>query len=367
MGLYKRNKIWWISYSIFGKRIRESTKTTNKKLALQIYNKRKNEILKYKFNLTSSEKITFFQLIEKYEEYSKNNKISYSTEKFRFKLLKEFFGNIPIIFIKTENIEKLKEHLLNSGREKATVNRYLALLKNMFNKSYEWYGIPVENPVKKVKLFKEEPRLRYLKQEELEKLLFYAENHLKDLIILALYTGARLSELLSLKWDDIDFKNKLIKIKQKKTAQEIYIPLSEKLEEYLKTKKLESEFIIHYRGKKIKSVKRAFLNLVKKSGIKDFKFHDLRHTAATYLYLNGVSIYTIQRILGHRDIETTLKYTHIPSEHLKEEIEKLKYPIEIITVGKSEPLDIFSQNNEKEEKNCHKTDTNLGDGKNGQK
>lgn len=200
----------------------------------------------------------------------------------------------------------------------ATVNRELACLKHLYNKAIDW-GLVEQNPLKKVKLLKEPPgRIRYLSKEEIERLIANSSKHLKPIVIIALNTGLRKSEILNLKWDDIDFRNGYITVQQTKNNEKRVIPMNQTIRQILKELRRENDYLFP-----IKDCKKSFKTALIKSGIKDFRFHDLRHTFASYLAMSGCNLKTIQELMGHKDIKMTMRYAHLSKAHLEEAVEKL--------------------------------------------
>ena len=146
----------------------------------------------------------------------------------------------------------------------------------------------------------------------------------------ALYTGLRKSEILSLVWKNVDFNNNIIIIPSfnNKSKKEKTVPLSSILRKLLLELKLKNSSVSEYvfldnKANNIKSIKTAFNNACRRSGIEGLVFHDLRHTAGTRMLEAGVGIVEISEILGHSSIELTRKrYLH-PNKSLRDAVEKL--------------------------------------------
>ena len=149
----------------------------------------------------------------------------------------------------------------------------------MFNKAIEW-GKVHENPTDKVKFFKENNhRLRYLTKEEIKALYNAAAEHLKPIIVIALNTGVRKGEILNLKWEDIDFRQKIIYILNTKNGEKREIPMNDPLfDTLLKIKKHpDSPYVFCNKdGKPYGSIKTAFRHALKRAKIRNFRFHDFK-------------------------------------------------------------------------------------------
>ncbi|MFH0732913.1 MAG: site-specific integrase, partial [Candidatus Omnitrophota bacterium] len=213
----------------------------------------------------------------------------------------------------------------------ATVNRELACLKCMLNKAVLW-GKLSANPATKVRLLKENnARLRFLSKEEIMRLLGNCAEHLKPVVTLAVFTGMRKGEILNLKWQDIDIQRGLINIYDSKNGskREAYINETVKRALIAVRKNPESPYVFFRKdGKPYYSLRKSFFTACNKSGILDFRFHDLRHTFASQLVMSGVDIKTVQELLGHKSIEMTLRYSHLAPSHKSRAVELLSQNID---------------------------------------
>ncbi|MEQ8909397.1 MAG: site-specific integrase [Vicingaceae bacterium] len=197
----------------------------------------------------------------------------------------------------------------------ATVNRELATLKHFLRKAeFEW-EFEVGRVNFKYHMLKEpECRVRYLTYEEAKKLINCASNHLKPVIKFALLTGLRSSNVLGLRWEQIDFESGLMNFKIKSNipgGKRFSLPITNDIKRLLSDlQPKEQGFIFMYKGKPMKSVQTSFKRALKRAKIEDFRFHDLRHTAATWLLQEGMPLDMVQRILAHTKVTTTTKYAH---------------------------------------------------------
>jgi integrase len=172
-----------------------------------------------------------------------------------------------------------------------------------------------------VKCLKEPPgRLRYLTGEEMDALVGACSPHLRPIVLTALHTGMRKSEILGLTWQEIDFGVRTITVHHTKNNERRVIPMNRTLYEELRQlpRHLHSPYVFcNEQGERYDEVKRSFNTACRKAGIIDFRFHDLRHTFASHLIMNDISLKAIQTLLGHKDIRMTLRYTHLSGEHLQ--------------------------------------------------
>lgn len=336
MGLYKRkdSKFWWMKINYEGRVICKSTETDNRKLAEKIYEKVKASILlgKY-FPEKELQNYTFLDLAEQYHEYAKGRIRSYERSLYPViqKYLLACFKNMKLSEINTHMVESFQSFLIQKGLTPASINKYLTVLKAMIAKAVDW-GICSEEVLKQVRKVKPlknvNKRLRYLSTEEFNSLIQACSPHLKPIVIVAVLTGMRKGEILNLKWEQVDLKHGYILLNKTKNNERREIPIGLELKKlFLSLPKKEGIPYVFYNpqtGQPYTDVKRAFRTACKKAGIKDFHFHDLRHTFASHLVMAGTSIAVVQELLGHKDIKMTMRYSHLSPEHKKEAIKTLE-------------------------------------------
>jgi len=250
--------------------------------------------------------------------------------------------------IRTERIVKTERK-----RNGATVNRYLAALSKVLSEaSREWQWIDA-NPMMKVKSLPESRgRVRYLDDDERERFLSACQEsknpYLYIVVIVALSTGMRHGEIMNLTWWDIDFTNRRILLMETKNGERRYSPLVGKAYDLLKSlkddrdarqksaankkvveianKKQTVDYVFPAQGVTRKghtSLRSAFLTAVKKAELTNFRFHDLRHTAASYLAMNGATLHEIAAILGHKTLQMVQRYAHLSDKHLHSTVERM--------------------------------------------
>ncbi|MBI4849119.1 MAG: tyrosine-type recombinase/integrase [Nitrospirae bacterium] len=321
MGLYRRDKTYWFSITYRGQRIQESTGTDNRKLAEKIYAKTLMDIVEGRFFESSKLKqITFDQMVEKYlEQYEKQRDARTA------KTLKPFFSGLTLSQISPKVIGEYRRKRLEKVKP-ATVYQELALMRRMFNvaiKEWEWLN---HNPVSKLSFSvgNRNARDRWLSDEEEKKLVEAATNPwwLRNCLVVAMHTGMRRGEILNLKWQDVSFDRKTVAVVKSKNGEKRTIPMSKTVFDTLNSIKVKhiSGGIFPISGW---SLRQAFDNTVEKAGIENFRFHDLRHTFATRLVQNGVGIYKVKELLGHKTILITMRYAHHYPESLRSSVELL--------------------------------------------
>ncbi len=336
MGLYRRGKVWWMSFVYRGRRYRKSTETGDRKLAQRIYDKVKGEIAVGKwFERLPGEEKTFKEMAEKYlNEYSIRNKAptTHIRDKSLFAHLINFFGEFTLTEITPNLISDYKTKRREEGAAPKTINNELSLMNHAFNlaiKEWEWIK---ENPVSKVSKEKFKNLIeRWLTYEEEERLLSVSPKWLQEILILGIETGLRQSELLNLQWSQVDLFKKTITIWEQKNKNKDTLPLNERALEMLKAKAkvrhIKTNYVFYNEnGNRIdaRNLLRAFYSATKKSGLQGLRWHDAtRHTFATRLVQGGVDIYTVQKLGRWKTISMVQRYAHHYPESLRPGIEVL--------------------------------------------
>ncbi len=219
------------------------------------------------------------------------------------------------------------------GFSNATVNRYLAVLSKAFtNAVREWHWVH-ENPVAKVTK-KQEPRgrVRYLSDEERERLLEACRKSeykpLYLIVLFALTTGMRRGELFGLRWQDVDQERRVAVLQNTKNGDRRSVPIVPEVAELLKAhgkvRKLDNDQIFVSDGApEIHLFDTAWYAALDAAEIKDFRFHDLRHTAASYLAMSGATTAEIAAVLGHRTLAMVKRYAHLSDQHTGTVVERM--------------------------------------------
>ncbi len=326
MGIYRRGRTWYIDYYAGHGRRREKI-GPSKRQAEVVLKKRLVQVAENKFlEIEKYDKIEFGKMADLYlEDYSKPNKRSSRRDATSINNLKPFFGEKYLHEITPLDIEKYKRR--RQGQvSNATVNREVGCLKHIFAKAVEWRMVK-ENPGRKVRLLREKnARLRYLEEKEIARLCDACPEHLKPVVIIALNTGMRKEEILSLRWKDVDFRTRTISVLDTKNGESREIPINDLVHESLLAMRRlpDSPWVFcKENGERYGNVRKSFEGAKKRAGIVDFRFHDLRHTFASHLVMAGVDLKTVQELLGHKSFEMTLRYAHLSPDHKKAALDTL--------------------------------------------
>jgi integrase len=335
----------------FGGYTKEQARNTLTKLKMQCLNK--------EIGLEKKKKpdVLFKDFAEEYiENHAKVNKRSWKRDQTSINNLKPYFRGMNLSEITSLHIEKYKAKRKTEKNRKegkiseTTINRELTCLKTIYSKANEW-GRTDNNPAASIKNFEENNKTqKILTPEEIEKLIDAAPDHLKPIIIIAVNTGMRRGEVLSLKWKNIKFKEKYIEIEgaKSKSGKPRTIPMNSTVYETLRglDKKHVYVFYNPKTKKNIIEIKRSFNTARKKAGLNKVRFHDLRHTAATRMCELGVPLKIVSKILGHSTIKMTERYADPTPETMKEAVEKLaeyiqpRENLDVLRIYKKERQDV---------------------------
>lgn len=336
MSLYRRkgSKVWWIDICHDKQRIKRSTGTADKKLADKIHTKVKAQLVEGKwFELDEERSRTLEDLAEKYLQERSTVKSPQSRERDKQILnhFLTFFGSCVLTDITPKRLNEYKNKRLGCVTGQ-TVKKELGVLKNAFNvaiKEWEWLK---DNPVSRISMPKDPPgRLRFLRGDEIERLLDCSDSWFRPVLIVAIHTGLREGNIISLSWDRIDMFRRIILFDAKdlKNETSLGIPINDTLlntlKELYKVKHLNSKLVFMRNGKPLYKLLlwRALRRACKKADLTDFRFHDLRHTFASLLVQSGIDLYSVQRLMGHKDGRMTQRYAHLSQEKLMGAIKAL--------------------------------------------
>ncbi len=340
MSVKKVGDHYVMDYRCQGKRIRETVKLegipphkVTKRQAEAAYDVIKADIATGRSDILAARKrVPFKTAVEEFlEKHSKPNKKSYRRDVVASKPLLKFFAGKQLSFINPIQVDEYRAHRLKTnsmyGRpiSKTTINREVAFLKTMLNYAIKrrWLN---ENPLKGYKLYKEKPsKMRILSKKEFKTIYEAASEHLRPILVTAYCTGMRKNEILTLKWENLYLDKGYILVEETKNDESRQIPINKLLQETLNSVKYSSqkENVFTYKGKPIQDIKTAFNAALRRSGLDKFVFHDLRHTFASNLVMNGVDIKTVQELLGHKSIMMTMRYSHPTPDHKKQAVNSL--------------------------------------------
>jgi integrase len=334
MFLSKRsNRIYYLWYRDgFGKKRKVSTRA-----------RRKTDALKFLQSFRESERRRTIRLnhtllsdfTKEFLAYSKDVHRPKTQEMFRTALraLLDSAGDVPIQRLGIRDIEQFVAEKAKNRSER-TVRAYFVTLASAFETAKRW-NLTAENPFRQV----EKPRLRelqpaYLKKADFHKLLEVVDDpDLRDLYICAVSTGLRLGELSALQWTDMDAEMGIINVRNSerfttKSKRNRTVPMNNQVLSIMREKqsRAASELVFHRDGRRLTKeyVSKGFRSYADRAGLdRNIHFHSLRHTFASWLVAEGVSLYEVQRLLGHSSISITQTYSHLQPEQLHRTVDRI--------------------------------------------
>jgi integrase len=327
MSLFKRGNTWWAYVTIDGIRHHKSTGTANRRKAEMIERQFRDELNDARQRLPQLKpEMTLGELAALFIGSGMGKPHSLD----RLKHLLPFFADIPLLHINTSAIRKYRQER-NSEKTltAATVNRDLSVLRRVLYWGVE-EGYLSSNPLGRLRMERERRTKRPVMSVREEKLLLAASpEHLRRIILCALHTGMRRGEILSERFEDIDFDNRILHVTHSKTpeGESREIPLTNRLYEMLRASRERRGPVFTYQGDAIRIIKTTWASSLRRSGLRHFRFHDLRHTANTRMMLAGVLQEVRREILGHssqRSRDVNDRYTQIELPEKREAIRRLE-------------------------------------------
>ena len=351
----KRGNSYQIDYfDPTGKRVRKSFK--RRKIAAADLGKRVSLIAEGRYLDVKKEfKNTLKELLDKYTENFKSQ-ASYKTwKRFCLENFNEYFGEDTLLAnIRYVDLETYRNHLRQKPtkngtiRKDSTINREISCLRHIFTKAVEWEMVE-KHPFKEGKnlIVKEDnERVRYLEEDELQRLLKECPKHLERIVKCTVNTGMDRGEILNLQWNQI--REGFIYLPKYKTRPARQVPINDDLNDVFKEIRREQQFRSEYvftfwngehnlKGGKplrkrkglapvprtISSIKTSFKGALRRAGIEDFRFKDLRHTFASHMVMRGATMKELQELMGHKNMAMTMRYAHLSQEHKKKAVNLL--------------------------------------------
>jgi integrase len=292
-------------------------------------------IAERKFLAPEQPKASFSEAADSFLAYSRARKKSYAQDERVVAGMKAFFGDRALDSLTPDLVEEYLAHRNKQGHQRrpggslsgCTLNREVACLKTIVNRAILNRKID-RNPIQGIRRFKEYSRNRTLTQEEFQELLRNCAVHLQPLVKLAYLTGMRYGEIRGLRWDQVDLKNRVITLEaaDTKTQEKREIPLADTFVQLFQRipRTLGCPNVFTYMGQPIGTIKTAFTMACRRAGIKDFRFHDLRHCAVTNLRKAGVSDSVIMSISGHKTDAVFRKYDRVDRDDRKNALQRVE-------------------------------------------
>ncbi|MFN4163128.1 MAG: tyrosine-type recombinase/integrase [Ferrovibrio sp.] len=305
-------------------------------------------------NAVEAETKTLRDLIAKYRELElpKRTRPAYQKISSHLKWWDENIGHLLLKDVTPSVLAECRDRLLVSKSDRnrhinkpgaglkspATVTWYMASLSHALSVSAnEWQWID-SNPMLKVKKPKlPASRVRFLDDEERSALLEACRkspcSYLYPVVVVALSTGARYSEIMNLRWKDVDLDRGMARLEHTKNKERRALHLASHALQLIKdlhatAKPNKGDFLFpRADGMAPLTIKKHWLKALKEAGVEDFRFHDLRHSAASYLAMNGATLAEVAEVLGHKTLQMVKRYAHISEQHTAKVVARMNEQI----------------------------------------
>lgn len=324
MSLYKRDKTWWIRFTTpDGQRIRRSARTTDREQAERFHDELKAEY--WKVQIAGDRPAYSWQQAVVRWVNENSHLASIGNIKTHLRWVNTYFGNKNISDITRDDLDTITQEKLKLV-SKTTVNRMLETVRAILRcAEIEWDWIESAPNVRTLKV--DNRRIRWITKEEADSLLNRLPSHSSDMAGFTLATGLRAANVKGLEWSQIDMQRHVAWVHpdQSKTRKAISVPLnSEAISIIRRQIGKHDTFVFTYRGNPIsnhntKAWRKALVDI----GIKDFRWHDLRHTWASWHVQSGTPLHVLQELGGWTSYEMVLRYAHLSAGHLKEYVENV--------------------------------------------
>ena len=319
MSLFKRkdSSFWWIKLSVNGRRVQKSTGTEDRKQAQEYHDRLKAELWEQS-RLGVKPGYLWQEAVVRWLEETAHKASQFSDKK-HFRWLDAYLRDVPLMDINRDKLDELVSARKADGVANATVNRMLALVRSVLRRAaYEWEWL--ENAPKVRLLPEPKRRIRFLTAEEAERLLDELPGHLAAMARFSLETGLRQANVTGLQWSQVDVVRKVawIHADQAKARKAIAIPLSDVAVMVSRSQLGKHDtHVFSFKGKSVTNVNNhAWDKALVRAGITDFRWHDLRHTWASWHVQRGTPLNVLQELGGWESVEMVRRYAHLSGEHL---------------------------------------------------
>ena len=327
--LYQRNNsnVWWVRFQHNGTRVQKSSGKTRKSDALRFLAKTMEA--ERQRQEQGFHKVRLGVLCEEYCSQhlpllKPGTRVGYLGH---IQVLKTHFGEDRYVDeIRKAHVAEFVASLKKTGLKSPTIRRYLATTSSIFAFA-ERSGWLARNPVAqfdKRSLPEAQPRTRFISQAEYRRLLSASPSHLKLILEMAVQTGMRLEELLGLRWEQVNLERREVRLVVTKTNLPRVVPLSDRaVAIFVASPRLGSSpyvFTNPNTGQRYRNLRHSFRKACSRSGITDYRWHDIRHTFASWHVQSGTDLYRLSRILGHSTLQMTTRYAHLATENLHQAV-----------------------------------------------
>ena len=318
MPLYRQPKspYWWVRFTIGGVKTRRSTQTTDRKAAEEFETKLRSDLWR-QAKLGERPRYTWKEAVERWEQGAQGRDRARDRE--RLTWFAQYLDTTPLDSITPEIIEKLRT-VRAAESSSSTANRYMALLRMILRKAHrEWDWIDKAPTVPMFRLESKEPR--FLTRAQFAALKRELPTHLKALAEFSVETGLRMRNATGLTWSQVDIRRRLLVIPaaRAKAGETIAVPLSSGALRVLKAQRgLHETHVFPFRGRPVDDCNGAtFKAAAARAGVPWLRWHDLRHTWASWHIQAGTPPHVLQELGAWKSYEMVRRYAHLSTDHLR--------------------------------------------------
>jgi len=324
MSLYKRGKVWWIRFTAAnGQRVHQSTETADRAAAQELHDTLKAQ---YWREVKMGERPRYLwndAVVQWLKETA--HKATHADDISKLRWLDPHLGGRELVSLTRQDIQRIGMFKAAESSP-ATANRHLALIRAILMRAqrvWEWI-----DRVPAITLYPEpKQRIRWLTREQADQLLAELPPHLAAMARLSLVTGLRMANITGLEWAQVDLTRAVawIHADQAKGRRAIPVPLNAEALAVIRAQLGQHpERVFTFRGKPIaRASDSAWYKALKRCGLKEFRWHDLRHTWASWHVQAGTPMHVLQELGGWRTPAMVQRYAHLAPEHLAEHAERI--------------------------------------------
>lgn len=317
MSIHRRGDVWWIRFTKpNGQRVRKSAQTSDKQTAQELHDKLKAEAWRSR-NLGEAPRYTWNDAVVQWLK-EKGHKSSIEKDRMILRWADKFLRGLRLELIDRPLLFQMLEAKA-SDSTKATANRYMALIRAILRRAcevWEWVERVPKAPMYQV----ESRRIRWASPEEVGRLFRELPPHLAEMVRFSLATGLRQRNVCRLEWSQVDLTQLCAWIHpdQSKTKVAIPVPLNADAVAVLtRLKGKHPQYVFTFQGNPVWQVStKAWRKALQRAGLKDFRWHDLRHTWASRHAQAGTPLNVLQELGGWKSAEMVRRYAHLSTSHL---------------------------------------------------
>ena len=318
MGLFKRGDVWWVAFTTpSGQRVRRSAGTDDETQAREYHDRLKVQYWEAQRLGVKPDRSWQDAAVRWVKETG--YKRSHDKDIAKLRRLDRYLGHLMLSQVTRDVVDAIGEKLAKASSN-SNANRYLALIRSILRRAkYDWEWV---DHIPKVQLYREpRGRIRFLSPEEARRLLRELPEHLRDMAQMALSTGLRQRNVSFLRWDQVDMQRRVAWIHpdEAKAGKAIGVPLNEDALDVLRRRLgRHGDYVFTYKGKPVaRCSTKAWKRALERAGIDaSFRWHDLRHTWASWHVQSGTPLRELMELGGWASYEMVLRYAHLATEHL---------------------------------------------------